>query len=162
MKMNIAYLLIGGNMGDRQHFLSAAKRLVEEDCGVIAHESSLYETAPWGLEDQAAFLNQAIEIKTGLSAINLLKKILAIEEKLGRKREIKYGPRLIDIDILLFNKEVVETEGLRIPHPQMQNRRFVLIPLAEVASEQMHPIFKKTVAQLLEECPDNLPVQKFR
>jgi 2-amino-4-hydroxy-6-hydroxymethyldihydropteridine diphosphokinase len=162
MKMNIAYLLIGGNMGERQYYLSSAKELIEKDCGEIVLESSIYETAAWGLEEQAAFLNQAIEIKTPLSAIELLEKILAIEERLGRKREIKYGPRLVDIDILLFNKIVVKTEGLSIPHPQMQNRRFVLMPLAEIAAKQMHPILKKKVEQLLKECPDKLPVQKFQ
>lgn len=161
MKMNKAYLLIGGNMGDRKAFLAAAVEKIWEQCGAISSQSSLYQTAAWGIEAQAYFLNQALEIETYLTADELLKTILSIEEAIGRKREVKYGPRIIDIDILLFNDEIICIEGLIIPHPQMQNRRFVLMPLGEIAPDKTHPVFKKSITQLLEKCGDDLAVQKI-
>lgn len=103
-----------------------------------------------------------LQLETTLTSDELLKKILWIEERIGRKREEKYGPRIIDIDILLFNDEVIKTEGLTIPHPQMQNRRFVLEPLNEIAADIRHPVLQKTIGELLSECPDKLAVQKFR
>jgi 2-amino-4-hydroxy-6-hydroxymethyldihydropteridine diphosphokinase len=160
--MNNAYLLIGGNMGDRKSHLSDARKNIEEVCGRIVAQSGIYETAAWGLENQSAFLNQVLLVQTGLTAQDLLQKILSIEEALGRKRDVKYGPRIIDIDILFFNDEVIKTEGLTVPHPEMQARRFVLQPLAEIAATKIHPLFHKSVAQLLNDCPDKLAVQKFR
>jgi 2-amino-4-hydroxy-6-hydroxymethyldihydropteridine diphosphokinase len=159
--MNKAYLLIGGNMGDRKGHLAAACREIERTCGFIRQISSLYETAAWGLKDQDAFLNQALEIETELAADMLLKDLLRIEETIGRKREVKYGPRIIDIDFLFFNDAVIHTKGLTIPHPQLQNRRFALVPLAEIAAAFMHPVFNKSIAQLLDECPDKLDVHKI-
>lgn len=159
--MNEVYLLTGGNIGDRLSYLSRAKKTIEERCGHVLQESSVYETAAWGMENQEAFLNQVLKIETLLKPEELLKSILQIEEQLGRKREMKYGPRTIDIDILFFNNQIIDQQGLKIPHPQIQNRRFVLIPLNEIASEKIHPAFHKTVFQLLAECPDLLEVNKF-
>ncbi|RYZ25708.1 MAG: 2-amino-4-hydroxy-6-hydroxymethyldihydropteridine diphosphokinase [Chitinophagaceae bacterium] len=160
--MNKAYLLIGGNMGDREGYLSSARQWIEKMCGSIVNRSALYQTAAWGIENQEAFLNQALQIETMLAADELLKKLLWIEERIGRRRQEKYGPRIIDIDIVLFNDEIIHTEGLTIPHPQMQNRRFVLEPLNEIAADVIHPVLQKSIRQLLSECPDKLAVQKFQ
>jgi 2-amino-4-hydroxy-6-hydroxymethyldihydropteridine diphosphokinase len=159
--MNEVYLLTGGNIGDRMHYLFRAKEEISRRCGNILQESSVYETAAWGNEDQEAFLNQVLKIKTALQPHQLLKSILEIEKDIGRKRELKYGPRTVDIDILFFNDEVIDQEGLKVPHPQMQNRKFVLVPLNEMAAEKIHPVFDKSVSQLLTECPDPLAVNKF-
>ncbi len=160
--MNTAYLLTGGNMGDREGNLAKAYEYINRQCGDITHASSLYETAAWGKNDQPFFLNQALEIQTGLTPRLLLKKILSIEKQIGRVRKEKYGPRIIDIDILLFNDEVHNYPSLKIPHPELQNRRFVLVPLAEIVSGLTHPLFRKTIAELLAICPDTLEVSRFK
>ncbi len=159
--MNKAYLLIGGNMGDRIGLLKAAKEAIGKDCGSLTGVSSFYETAAWGLEEQPPFLNQALQLQTAMTADVLLEKILDIEGQLGRHRQEKYGPRIIDIDILLFDNQVIQKTNLTVPHPQLQYRRFALTPLAEVAPNLVHPVFNKTIQQLLEECTDPLPVQKI-
>ena len=159
--MNKTYLLTGGNLGNRLAFLSQAKELLSEYCGVITAASSFYETAAWGNTNQAAFLNQALEITTTLNARQLIRKILKIEKRLGRIRKEKYGPRNIDIDILLYNDEVHEMPFLKVPHPEMQNRRFALLPLAEIAPGLIHPVFKKSIMELLDDCTDGLEVNKI-
>ena len=148
-------------MGDRLHILSKTREIIEDKCGKIIIQSSVYETAAWGKEDQEAFLNQVILIETKLSPFDLLKSVLKIEENLGRKREEKYGSRIIDIDIIFFNDDVINMEGLKVPHPRMENRLFVLIPLNEIAPQISHPVLKKSVSQLLADCPDSLAVNKF-
>jgi 2-amino-4-hydroxy-6-hydroxymethyldihydropteridine diphosphokinase len=159
--MNKAYLLTGGNMGNRMDFLAEGRNKIEQYCGKISHASAIYETAAWGKEDQESFLNQVLLVETKLSPVALLTAILEIEESLGRKREARYGPRTIDIDILFYNDEIIAEEGLHIPHPRMQDRRFVLMPLSELAPHKIHPVFLKSVEQLLKECPDHLPVNKI-
>lgn len=159
--MNKAFLLTGGNLDDRKQSLATARTFINEQCGTVINSSSLYETAAWGKKDQPAFLNQALEINTSLNARQLIRKILKIEKMMDRVREEKYGPRLIDIDILLFNNEKYNFHFLQVPHPEMQNRRFALLPLAEIAPTLMHPVLKKTITELLYECKDELAVKKI-
>lgn len=158
--MHKAYLLLGSNMGNRtQHLANAISFL--NTIGYIKKTSSIYETAAWGKRDQAAFLNQAVLLNTILSPYNLLKNILEIEEKLGRKRVEQYGSRIIDIDILFFDEVIIHTENLVIPHAALTNRKFTLEPLAEIAPDIIHPIYQKTIKILLKECADELKVEKL-
>ncbi|MGC4038766.1 MAG: 2-amino-4-hydroxy-6-hydroxymethyldihydropteridine diphosphokinase [Chitinophagaceae bacterium] len=159
--MNTAYLLTGSNLGDSIANLRQAANLLNKRCGDIFIQSSLYETGAWGKTDQPAFLNQSVGLKTLMDARQLLQEVLAIEQKMGRIREERFGPRLIDIDILLFNEAVFNLPFLKIPHPELQNRRFALTPLAEIAADKIHPVFYKTISELLAECKDELPVKKY-
>jgi 2-amino-4-hydroxy-6-hydroxymethyldihydropteridine diphosphokinase len=160
-RMNSAYLITGGNIGNRQEELNNAARLIQERCGTIIDRSSLYETAAWGKTDQESFLNQALVLETTLNARDLLNEILYIENLMGRDRVEKYGPRIIDIDIIFFNHQVIRENGLIIPHPEMAKRRFVLEPLNQVIPAYIHPIYYKTVSELLDQCDDSLPVKKI-
>jgi 2-amino-4-hydroxy-6-hydroxymethyldihydropteridine diphosphokinase len=159
--MNKVFLLIGGNMGDRLQNLHQAIDLLAATCGPVIQQSAVYETAAWGKTDQAAFLNQALELTTHLTARELIITILSVEEQMGRRRMEKFGPRIIDIDILFFNDVIIHEPDLTIPHPQLQNRRFVLVPMQEIAPELVHPVLKKTIDQLLQECPDELAVRRM-
>jgi 2-amino-4-hydroxy-6-hydroxymethyldihydropteridine diphosphokinase len=159
--MNKAYLLTGGNMGDRTGKLLEAKKNIATYCGTILMESSLYETAAWGKADQPDFLNQVLYLQTSLSAVALMKEILLIEEIMGRTRTEKYGSRTIDIDILFYNDEIIREPGLIIPHPEIQNRRFVLVPLQEIAPGLVHPVLLKSISTLLKDCGDKLDVKKI-
>jgi len=160
-QMNSAYLVTGGNIGNREEQLAYAARLIAERCGSIIDRSSLYETAAWGKKDQPPFLNQALVVETPLNARDFLNEVLYIENLMGRDRVEKYGPRIIDIDIIFFNHQKIKENGLVVPHPEMANRRFVLEPLNEVIPAYIHPIYYKTVNELLNECADTLPVKKF-
>jgi 2-amino-4-hydroxy-6-hydroxymethyldihydropteridine diphosphokinase len=158
--MNNVYLLIGGNMGERVANLAAARNRINIDCGLITASSSIYETEAWGYKEQPAFLNQALAIETSLEAEKLMEEILKIEMALGRKREIPLGPRIIDIDIIYFNDEIINSSNLTIPHPSMADRKFVLTPLVEIAPAFIHPILLKTNQVLLKECGDSSVVYK--
>jgi 2-amino-4-hydroxy-6-hydroxymethyldihydropteridine diphosphokinase len=159
--MNISYLLIGGNQGDRRTRLAMARDLITEEGGRILLASALYETAAWGMTDQPDFLNQALKVATEKDAPAWLLTLLGIEEKLGRRRQEKYGPRIIDIDILFFNNSIIREPGLTVPHPEIQNRRFALTPLEEIAPLLIHPVLQKSIRQLLAECTDPLAVKHF-
>ena len=152
--MNHAALLLGTNLGDRRENLASAKNLIAKFAGEIIKESSVYETAPWGITDQGNFLNQALLVATNLAPTDLLKNILDIEKKMGRERIEKWGPRLIDIDILYYNEDIVYNHDLKIPHPFMQDRKFALVALNELSPEWKHPLLRKTADQMLEECKD--------
>ena len=159
--MNISYLLIGGNQGDRLDRLATAREYISSAGGHIRKASALYETAAWGKIDQPDFLNQALEVATGLEAPEWLSTLLGIERKMGRRRDEKYGPRIIDIDILFFNNSIIHLPQLTIPHPEIQNRRFALVPLEEIAPLLIHPELKSTIRELLAECTDPLAVKQL-
>src|SRR5690349_11571519 len=137
--MNKVFLLIGGNMGNRLQNLHQAIALLSATCGPVIQQSAVYETAAWGKTDQAAFLNQALQLTTELSAQELITTVLSVEEQMGRHRTERFGPRVIDIDIMFYNEDIINEPHLTVPHPQMQNRRFALIPLNELAPLFVHP-----------------------
>ena len=162
IKMNKLFLITGGNIGDRKGNLEAAAALIQKQIGKIIRLSAMYETEAWGITNQPAFYNQVLEIDTLLSAREVLHLILKIEEEMGRKRTIKNAARIIDIDILFFNNEIINEHNLIIPHPEIANRRFVLLPLLELDPTKLHPSLHKTVQELLAETKDKLnaiPVQ---
>lgn len=154
--MNKVFLITGGNIGDRKKNLQTAAALIEERVGKILQSSKIYETDAWGITNQPSFYNQIHIVESKLSAQKIIHKILKIEEKMGRVRTIKNAARIIDIDILFFNDETVNEQNLIIPHPEIPNRRFVLIPLNELAAEMIHPVFKKSIRELLSTCKDEL------
>ncbi len=160
MPIHKAYILLGSNKGQRKQFLSKAKKEIGEHCGRLLKESSVYETAAWGNTKQAAFLNLVIVIYTKLSPDELMKTLLRIETGLGRIRTEKYGPRTIDLDILFYNELVYHSPVVTLPHPAIQDRKFVLVPLIELSPRKIHPVYKKTVSTLLKECADVLAVKK--
>ena len=152
--MNRVALLIGGNQGDRQALIQQATALIQERIGTVAAASRIYETAPWGTFDspQPDFLNMALLVETALTAHEVLRAALAIEAELGRVRKAGsrlYSGRPMDIDLIFYNDEVIETPELTIPHPRMHQRQFVLEPLAEIMPEYRHPVLHKTVHELL-------------
>lgn len=159
--MNQTYLLIGGNMGNRQENLEIATRRIAATIGEIKQSSAIYETEAWGLEEQPAFLNQVLLVSSTLNAQQVLKQILNIEHDMGRERIQKFGPRIIDIDILFFNRDIIHEPGLNVPHPQLHLRRFTLKPLNDIAPEFRHPELGKTISDLLSTCPDPLTVKKL-
>ena len=148
-------------MGDRLHNLQQAYELIEGTVNVILRKSSIYETAAWGFTEQEPFLNQVLCVSSTLAPHELLLKLLSIELQLGRKRAEKNGPRIIDIDILLYGDQIISERDLIVPHPRMADRRFVLTPLNEIAPDFVHPVFNKTISLLLSECQDSLELKRY-
>ncbi|WP_312696948.1 2-amino-4-hydroxy-6-hydroxymethyldihydropteridine diphosphokinase [Sphingobacterium mizutaii] len=157
--MNKVYLLLGANIGNPNKQLEDAKVEIEDRIGEITLQSKIYESEAWGVENQPVFLNQVILLETELSANKVLNEILKIEILLGRIRGQRWGSRIIDIDILYYNEDIIHTEDLQVPHPYIQERNFTLIPLVEIAEDYLHPIFKKSNKELLEESTDQLKVK---
>lgn len=159
--MNGIYLLLGGNMGDRQRMLMQASAMIGQQIGRVIRSSSIYETRAWGVEEQPDFLNQVLEVGTALKPAAVLAAANEIEAAMGRVRKQKWHERVIDIDILYFGDMIINTETLVVPHPENQNRNFVLVPMAELAPDFMHPILGLSQQTLLAQCPDRLVVTKF-
>lgn len=163
-KLNKAYLLAGSNMEPRFELIKQAISMVEDEAGRVMQLSSVYESEAWGFRADKKFLNQLILVETPLLPHELLARILTIEEKLGRKRNMteRYQSRLIDIDILYFNNAIIDLPLLTIPHPRLHERRFAIVPLAEIAPQYVHPLLKKTNSELLASVEDSLGVHIFK
>jgi 2-amino-4-hydroxy-6-hydroxymethyldihydropteridine diphosphokinase len=158
--MTIAYLALGSNLGDRlQNLREAARRLAARMS--IVRVSDVFETKPWGVTDQPKFLNCALEAETELELLALLEFVKRVEREMGRAESVRYGPRLIDIDILMYGERILKNDVLEIPHPRMRERRFVLAPLAQIAPELRVPTSGETVSALLRKLPDNGDVEFY-
>jgi 2-amino-4-hydroxy-6-hydroxymethyldihydropteridine diphosphokinase len=160
--ITLAYLLLGSNLGDRADRLAQARHDLAASTGRLVAASAIYETAAWGLEDQPAFLNQVLAVETLLSSASLLAACQAAEQAQGRERQVHWGARTLDVDILLFGTEIIATPTLAVPHPALPGRRFALVPLAELAPQLQHPQRHQTIAELLATCPDPLAVRVWQ
>lgn len=160
--MVTSYILLGSNMGDRANYLNQATELIAKDIGSVVHKSCIYESEPWGYNDATSYYNRLLQIESNYAAQNLLKACLSIEDELGRVRNSdQYEARTIDIDVLFFGDEVINTVDLIVPHPRIKERRFVLEPLNEIAPELMHPVLSKKVKELLKVCTDTSWVKRL-
>ncbi|MCK9399539.1 MAG: 2-amino-4-hydroxy-6-hydroxymethyldihydropteridine diphosphokinase [Bacteroidales bacterium] len=162
--MNFAYLLLGSNLDNRSALLERAKEAISSRIGNVTRESSVYESEPWGFQSEHRFLNQVIRIETKYRPIQVLEEILRIEKKLGRHRadDQGYTSRSIDIDILFYNDEIISEDKLTIPHPKIPERMFTLLPLSEIDRSMIHPGSRKSISDLMRECPDTLNVYPYR
>lgn len=151
----IAILLLGGNLGNRDANLRFALFQLKKNVGKVLQMSKVYESGAWGKVADKPFLNQVIEIKTSLSPQELLEAVLLIEEMAGRKRTLKWSNRTLDIDILYLEDKIINEPSLKVPHPELQNRAFTLVPLAEIQANFVHPILKKTTKEMMINCADN-------
>jgi len=159
MKGKQVYISLGSNMGDKRKYLRDAIEQIGIRLGRIVKESKIYEAAPWGHTKQPDFYNQVIEVETELSPLQLLQGCLEIEKSLGRERNILWGERIIDLDILLYDGRSVQLENLNIPHPYLHLRNFVLVPLCEIAPDLIHPTMELSIRQLLDRCADKLEIK---
>ncbi len=157
--MKHVFLSLGGNLGNTQEIFERTYPMIENKVGPILKKSSLYQTAAWGLTDQADFLNQVVLLESSLAPHQILMEIQAIEKTLGRERLIAWGPRTLDLDILFIDQEVIQAIDLQVPHPHIQDRKFILIPLHEIAADWIHPVFKKSAKELLIETKDTSAVE---
>jgi 2-amino-4-hydroxy-6-hydroxymethyldihydropteridine diphosphokinase len=159
--MNSIFLLLGSNLGNRQDYLQEAIRLIEQHIAPVIKTSSIYETQSWGKTDAPDYLNQVVVLETDIPAREILRKILNIELILGRRREEKWGSRTIDIDILFYGMEIINEDGLHVPHPELHKRRFTLEPLTEIAPDFVHPVLNKSILLIKSELKDSLIVKKL-
>jgi len=154
------FLLLGSNLGDRKLFLQQAIKHIEAEVAPILQASAVYQTQSWGKTDAPDYLNQVLLLQTEMPAQMVLQKILDIELLLGRRREVKWGSRTIDIDILFYGDTIIDEPDLKVPHPELHKRRFTLEPLAQIAPDFIHPLMKKNILQLKSELKDELIVKK--
>ncbi|RFZ95023.1 2-amino-4-hydroxy-6-hydroxymethyldihydropteridine diphosphokinase [Mucilaginibacter conchicola] len=154
------FLLLGSNLGNRKLFLDRAIDSISAQVAPVVKASGVYETQSWGKTDEPDYLNQVLLLKTDMPAKVLLHKVLAIEQELGRVREERWGSRVIDIDILFYGDTIIDEPDLKIPHPQLHNRRFTLEPLVELTPDLLHPVLRKNMLQLKTELSDSLIVKK--
>jgi 2-amino-4-hydroxy-6-hydroxymethyldihydropteridine diphosphokinase len=159
--MNVAFLGLGGNLGNRLENLRSTRAEIDKRCGRVIRASRIYETQAWGSPSLNSYLNQVIQIETLLSPEQLLSTLLDIEHALGRTRLEPNADRTSDVDILLYNEEIMDKPHLHIPHPRMHLRKFVLIPFCEIAPNAIHPVLRKSMSVLLEDCKDSLEVRKL-
>ena len=155
------YLLLGSNLGDRISYLRQASSLIGETVAKVIQASSVYETQSWGKTDEPDYLNQVLYIETDLHPGLLLEKLLGIETIMGRKREVKWGSRIIDIDILFYGDQTINEPQLVVPHPELHNRMFTLAPLNEIAPDFVHPVLQKKISDLKSELKSDLTVKMF-
>jgi len=161
--MKKVFLGIGTNLGDREACLKSAIECIMESIGTVVRTSSVYETEPWGFSSDDQFLNMTVEVETALQPSGLLGRMLMIEARMGRLRSGKgYSSRLIDLDILLYGNKILNTKSLIIPHPRLHERKFVLVPLCEIAPDIVHPVLKNDIKTLLTECKDKSKVIKLK
>ena len=157
MASESVFVLLGSNLGDRELLVNQASKMIGERCGKIVAKSRLYESEPWGFKSEHWFLNQVVKIETALSPDDLMKELLEIEKELGRDRSVPhegYVSRPMDLDILYFGNEIIDTQMITAPHPRLHERRFTLLPLCDIAPDYVHPVMKKTNLQLLDDCQD--------
>ena len=157
MTSESVFVLLGSNLGDRELLVNQASKMISERCGKIVAKSRLYESEPWGFKSEHWFLNQVVKIETALSPDDLMKELLEIEKELGRDRSVPhegYVSRPMDLDILYFGNEIIDTQMITAPHPRLHERRFTLLPLCDIAPDYVHPVMKKTNLQLLDDCQD--------
>ena len=159
--MPIVYIQTGSNQGDRLAHLNMARSYIEDVAGTVIQASRIFKTAAWGVEEQPDFLNQVLEVRTELEPETLLDTVLNIELEMGRVRIQKWGQRLIDIDLLYYDKLIIKSEKLTLPHPYLQERNFVLYPLNDIAPQLVHPILKKTTRELMKASQDTLPATPY-
>jgi 2-amino-4-hydroxy-6-hydroxymethyldihydropteridine diphosphokinase len=159
--MNNVMLMLGSNVGDSKAIITDALDTIEQEIGQVKSISSVYKTAPWGFSEQNDFLNQAVLVHTPMHAPGIMDTLLSIEKKAGRIRAEKNAARTLDIDILFFNNDIIETQILTIPHPRLHERNFVLKPLLEIIPDFVHPVLKKTIRELCLICSDTLTVHKL-
>jgi len=150
MDTHQVYLGLGSNLGNRKNNLEEAIRQISQ-FAAIKKTSSTYETEPWGLKDQPKFLNQVLFVESTLGPNELLSLLKNIEQQMGRKKSVRFGPRIIDVDILFYDDDVMNTPNLTIPHSHLTERAFVLVPLAEIAPKLVHPLYQKTIKELLQD-----------
>ena len=152
------YILLGSNLGDRIQVLHHAKKMIQQRAGDILQSSAIYETEPWGVSDQPSFYNQVLKIQTSLDPHCLLEKLQGVEQDIGKVKLGKWRERLIDVDILYYHDLILDDVNLTIPHPEIGNRRFTLVPLCELAANSFNRVLQKNQQEMLNECRDELAV----